>query len=128
VLSTTCWDHRPALGGLVHNVKLSPRLMKGERGRAALRGLIETYLKRGGFEIQVNVVGRETLLDARDHPDRYPDLVVRVAGYSDYFVKLSPKMQDEIIARTEHVLVGGHRGASRRPRRAVHRSVLSLQA
>jgi formate C-acetyltransferase len=59
-------------------------------------------MRRGGFEIQVNVVSNETLLAAQAHPEEYTDLVVRVAGYSDYFVKLSLKMQDEIIARTEH--------------------------
>ena len=66
------------------------------------RRLIETYLRRGGFEMQVNVVSRDTLLAAREHPEQYRDLLVRVAGYSDYFTKLSPKMQKEVIARTEH--------------------------
>ena len=104
VLSTTCWSHRKALGGLVHNVKVTRRLLQGENERRALRDLIETYLLRGGFEIQVNAVARETLLEARDHPERFPDLLVRVAGYSDYFVKLSATMQEEIIARTEHTV------------------------
>jgi formate C-acetyltransferase len=103
VLSTTCWSHRRALGGLVHNVKVSRRSLQNEGARRALSDLIETYLTRGGFEIQVNAVGRETLLEAREHPELFPDLLVRVAGYSDYFVKLSPAMQDEVIARTEHV-------------------------
>ncbi len=104
VLSTTKWSHRPALGGLVHNAKFSRRLFKTDQERAILRQLIETYLRRGGFEMQVNVVSRETLLAAREHPEQYRDLLVRVAGYSDYFVKLSPQMQEEIIARTEHAL------------------------
>lgn len=69
-----------------------------------MRAVLETYLRRGGFEIQVNVVGREVLLDAREHPELYPDLLVRVAGYSDYFVHLNRNMQDEVIARTEHRL------------------------
>ena len=69
-----------------------------------MRQLIETYLQRGGFEMQVNVVSRETLLAARKHPEQYQDLLVRVAGYSDYFVKLTPQMQEEVIARTEHEL------------------------
>jgi formate C-acetyltransferase len=104
VLSTTKWSHRKALGGLVHNVKLSRSLLTGKTGRGALRGLIEGYLRRGGFEIQVNVVDRDTLLEARAHPEQHADLLVRVAGYSDYFVKLPGKMQEEIIARTEHVI------------------------
>ena len=104
VLSTTKWSHRKVLGGLVHNAKFSKRLLDDERGRKALRGVIETYLRRGGFEMQVNVVSRDTLLDAREHPEQYPDLLVRVAGYSDYFIHLNANMQDEIIARTEHAL------------------------
>jgi formate C-acetyltransferase len=104
ILSTTRWSHGRALGGLVHNVKCSRELLREEAGQRALRHLIETYLTRGGFEIQVNAVGRQTLLDAREHPEMFTDLLVRVAGYSDYFVKLAPAMQDEIIARTEHQL------------------------
>jgi len=69
---------------------------------AALRAVMETYLRRGGFEIQVNVVGAEMLKHARENPELYPDLLVRVAGYSDYFVRLNPNMQEEVIARSEH--------------------------
>jgi len=54
------------------------------------------------MEIQVNVVDRDTLLKAQEEPDKYQDLVVRVAGYSDYFVNLSKEMQAEVIMRTEH--------------------------
>ena len=64
--------------------------------------LIKAYLERGGFEIQINVVDRDTLLDALEHPEMYRDLVVRIGGYSDYFVKLSPSMQQEVLLRTEH--------------------------
>ncbi len=104
VLSTTKWCHRKVLGGLVHNVKFPKSLLKSEEARKALRGLIETYMRRGGFEIQVNAVGKETLLEAQKHPEQYRDLLVRVAGYSDYFVHLNAKMQEEVIARTEHTL------------------------
>ena len=68
VLSTTKWSHREALGGLVHNAKFSQALFKTESDRAALRRLIETYLLAGGFEMQVNVVSRDTLLAARSTP------------------------------------------------------------
>jgi len=102
VLSTTKWTHRPALGGLVHNLKLSRRALRTETDLKALRAVMETYLRRGGFEIQVNVVGSELLKQAKEHPEMYPDLLVRVAGYSDYFVRLNPNMQDEVIARSEH--------------------------
>ncbi|MBM4047002.1 MAG: hypothetical protein FJ279_18015 [Planctomycetes bacterium] len=104
VLSTTKWSHRPVLGGLVHNAKFSKSLLKTETARKALRSVIETYLRRGGFEIQINVVGKDTLLEAQKHPDQYRDLLVRVAGYSDYFVHLNRNMQEEVIARTEHAL------------------------
>ncbi|TGD48661.1 hypothetical protein C9F07_26725, partial [Salmonella enterica subsp. enterica serovar Poona] len=57
-----------------------------------------------GSHIQYNIVSRETLLDAKKHPDQYRDLVVRVAGYSAFFTALSPDAQDDIIARTEHML------------------------
>jgi formate C-acetyltransferase len=102
VLSTTGWSHQKVLGGLVHNVKFPGSPLHAQAGRQTLRTLIETYLRRGGFEIQVNVVDKETLLNAQAHPEAYADLLVRVAGYSDYFVTLNRKMQDEIIARTEH--------------------------
>ncbi|MBU0611139.1 MAG: hypothetical protein KKI08_24885 [Armatimonadetes bacterium] len=104
VLSTTCWPHRRVIGGLVHNAKFPASVFRSPADRTALRHLIETYLRRGGFEIQINVVGRETLLAAREHPEQYQDLLVRVAGYSDYFVHLCDKMQEEVIARAEHGL------------------------
>jgi len=101
ILSTTKWSHRRALGGLVHNAKFSKDLFSTDQDRRAVRSVIETYLKRGGFEIQVNVVGKDDLVDAQEHPEKYPDLLVRVAGYSDYFVHLNRNMQDEVIRRTE---------------------------
>jgi formate C-acetyltransferase len=104
VLSTTTWSHRAILGGLVHNVKFSSDMFKTQGQLDAMRAIIETYLRCGGFEIQVNVVNKDMLLDAQVHPERYPDLLVRVAGYSDYFVHLNRNMQDEVIARTEHAL------------------------
>jgi len=102
VLSTTSWSHRPVLGGLVQSLKFPRHLLASEGARRAARAVIETYLQRGGFEIQVNAVGREVLIEAQEHPERHPDLLVRVAGYSDYFVHLNRAMQDEVIARTEH--------------------------
>ncbi|MCC6444534.1 MAG: hypothetical protein IT210_13900 [Armatimonadetes bacterium] len=103
ILSTTKWSHRKAIGGLVHNVRFSSGVLKTDRDIAALRSLIETYLRRGGFEIQVNVVSSDLLRDAQSHPENYDDLLVRVAGYSDYFTRLNPNMQAEIIARSEHM-------------------------
>ncbi|MBN1402183.1 MAG: hypothetical protein JXA74_15185, partial [Anaerolineae bacterium] len=102
ILSTTKWSHRRVLGGLVQNVKFAGDLLQSSRDRQALRDLIETYMRRGGFEIQINVVNKDVLLAARERPEAFADLLVRVAGYSDYFTKLNAKMQEEIIARTEH--------------------------
>jgi len=104
VLSTTCWSHRRVMGGLVHNAKFPHSLFRTAQDRQALRQVVETYLRRGGFEMQINVVGKETLLAAREHPEQYQDLLVRVAGYSDYFVHLCDQMQEEVIARAEHAL------------------------
>ena len=103
VLSSTTWDHAPHLGGIAVNLKFS-RPRDASAFRARLLDVVETYLQRGGFEVQVNVVDRETLLAAREHPEQYRDLVVRIGGYSDYFVGLSEEMQAEIILRTEHAL------------------------
>ena len=64
--------------------------------------LIKTYLQRGGFELQINVTDKATLEKARDNPEEYKDLVVRIGGYSDYFTNISPQMQAEVILRTEH--------------------------
>jgi pyruvate-formate lyase len=64
--------------------------------------LVRTFMARGGFELQINSVDQETLREARRRPQAYQDLVVRIGGYSDYFVKLPPAMQEELILRTEH--------------------------
>ena len=66
--------------------------------------MVRVYMERGGFELQVNVVDRAAMLDARVNPDAHRDLVVRIGGYSDYFTNLSPEMQDEVLLRTEHEL------------------------
>ncbi len=101
ILSTTSWDHSPMIGGLAYNMKFNASMFESPKGFAALRGLILTFLRRGGFETQVNVVNTETMKKARDNPDAHRDLVVRIGGYADYFTRLSPEMQHELIARTE---------------------------
>jgi pyruvate-formate lyase len=82
-------------------MKFSPATLASPAQRAKLAALIRTYFDRGGFQTQITTVDLETLRDAREHPEQYADLLVRVAGYSDYFVRLSPEMQDELVARTE---------------------------
>jgi formate C-acetyltransferase len=89
------------LGGLAYNMKFPKSLLAQPEARNALRDLILTYLDRGGFQTQINVVDRETLLAARENPQQYRDLVVRIGGYTDYFTRLNPGMQEEIIARAE---------------------------
>jgi formate C-acetyltransferase len=101
IKSTTKWPHEPMLGGLVLNLKFSPSALKGDESLEKLRHLIESVMRLGGFEVQINVVDGKTLLDAQQHPEAHQDLLVRVAGYSDYFVHLNPNMQAEVIARTE---------------------------
>ena len=101
ILSTTCWDHAPLIGGLAYNLKFGKSLFATPEARERLRDLLLTYLRRGGFETQVNVVDAETLRRAQREPEAYRDLVVRIGGYTDYFARLSPQMQSEIIARTE---------------------------
>ena len=101
VLSTTKWNHSPHIGGIAMNLKFSrPRQVHVFEQR--LQDILQTYLERGGFEVQVNVVNKADLEDALIHPELHRDLVVRIGGYSDYFVRLSPEMQAEIILRTEH--------------------------
>lgn len=101
VKSTTKWDHTPMLGGLAVNLKFS-ETRKSEDFPRKLTKIMETFMLRGGMEIQVNVVDKNTLLKAQKEPEKYQDLVVRIAGYSDYFVNLSKEMQAEVIMRTEH--------------------------
>jgi formate C-acetyltransferase len=88
-------------GGTLLNQKLTPRLLATDEGIEKLGYLIRTYFKLGGHHIQFNVVDAKTLTEAQAHPEKYRDLIVRVAGYSDYFVGLGRALQDEIISRTE---------------------------
>ncbi len=92
-------------GGVLLNQKLSPKALEGEADRARLMAMLRTFFDDlGGWHVQYNIVSRSTLLDAKAHPERHRDLVVRVAGYSAYFNDLASEQQDDIIARTEHEL------------------------
>lgn len=95
-------DYSLATNGVAVNIKFSPIHLEGEEGTEILKSLIRGYFDLGGMHLQINLIARETLVDAQQHPDKYPDLMVRVAGYSAYFIDLSKEVQDEIIARTEH--------------------------
>jgi formate C-acetyltransferase len=89
-------------GGTLLNQKFIPQILSDETGITKLIHLIRAYFKMEGHHIQFNVVDREELIKARQFPDDYRDLIVRVAGYSDYFVDLGPELQEEIIQRTEY--------------------------
>jgi len=88
-------------GGTLLNQKFTPAVVAGEEGLDRMADLVRTYFDMDGHHIQFNVVGRETLLAAQKNPEEYRDLIVRVAGYSDYFRNLDKPLQDEIIERTE---------------------------
>jgi len=94
-------DHAKT-GGTLLNQKFTPQLLADEEGLDKLGSLIRTHFKLDGHHIQFNVISSEILRDAQKHPEKYRNLIIRVAGYSDYFVDLSPELQNEIIKRTEH--------------------------
>ena len=83
-------------------MRMVPALLRNEEDQRKLASLIRTYFKFGGHHIQFNIIDTETLRDAQKHPDEYKDLLVRVAGYSDYFNDMTEQLQNEIIARTEN--------------------------
>jgi trans-4-hydroxy-L-proline dehydratase len=94
-------DHA-CTGGTLLNQKFTPSLLRGDSGLDMLVQLVRTYFNLDGHHIQFNVVDAATLRRAQEDPQSYRDLIVRVAGYSDYFCDLGPALQEEIIARTEH--------------------------
>jgi formate C-acetyltransferase len=101
ILSSTKWDHSKFIGGVAVNLKFSKSSL-GKNSLNTMKSIVKTYLKRGGFEVQINVVDNQTLRKAQLYPQEYRDLVVRIGGYSDYFIRLSSEMQEEVILRTTH--------------------------
>lgn len=101
IKSASKLDHART-GGTLLNLKFTPQVLEGEEGIDKLAQLVRSYFKLGGHHIQFNVVNAKTLRDAQAEPEKYRDLIVRVAGYSDYFCDLSEALQEEIITRTEH--------------------------
>ena len=100
--SVTKVDYLPSVGGVTFNTKLSPEFFAGDEMLARLEAAIRTYFEAGGFQLQVNVVSREMLEEARANPETHRNLIVRVGGFSAYFVELDAGIQQEIIARTMH--------------------------
>ena len=93
------------MGGVLLNQKLSPATIHKDSDKQKLISIIRTFFEDlKGWHVQYNIVSKETLLAAKKNPEKYRDLIVRVAGYSAFFTTLSPDTQDDIIARTEHSL------------------------
>ncbi len=103
IRSSSKVDHTQIRGGLL-NLKFHPSALQGNRGARNLLALVKTYFDKPGFHLQFNVVDSRMLLDAQAHPENYRDLVVRVAGFSAYWVEMSKPLQDQVIWRTEHRL------------------------
>jgi formate C-acetyltransferase len=101
LLSTTEWDHMPFLGGVAVNIRLNTNDFNEEK-LSIFRALVMTFMERNGFELQVTTVSPEILEDAIKNPEKHSDLLVRIGGFSDYFVRQTPQLQREIIARTYH--------------------------
>ncbi|MFX0059795.1 MAG: trans-4-hydroxy-L-proline dehydratase [Candidatus Heimdallarchaeota archaeon] len=102
--SASKFDHTKT-GGTLLNQKFNPQLLSNENGINKVLDLIRSYFNMGGHHIQFNVVSADTLRRAQENPEMYRDLIVRVAGYSDYYINLGKDLQDEIIRRTEHLLI-----------------------
>ena len=103
---TSCARLPAVANGAVVNQSLAPALVAGEAGQRTLQGLVDGYFAMGGMQIQVDVLDPALLREARVHPDRHRDLMVRISGYSAYFRDLTAEMQDEIIARAESAALG----------------------
>ncbi|UCH29505.1 MAG: hypothetical protein JSV06_00355 [Myxococcales bacterium] len=101
ISSTKCAQYKERAARLL-NMKLSPASLAGEEGTRKLMALIRTACDMKMWHIQFNIINRDTLLRAQQDPEKYRNLLVRVAGYSAYFVDLTPALQNEIIRRTEH--------------------------
>lgn len=99
--SAACLDHLNCGNGTLLNMKFHPKSLEGEDGYVKLKNLVQTFFDIGGMHVQFNVVDSETLRAAQKDPEEYGNLVIRVAGFSAYFVELYKELQDDIIRRTE---------------------------
>jgi formate C-acetyltransferase len=89
-------------GALATNIKINPNLFSTKGGTIALKNLLKAYLENGGPQVQINFVTQEDLIDAQINPQKHRDLVVRIAGFCEYFIYLDINQQNEVIMRTEH--------------------------
>lgn len=99
--SAAGWDHSQSQNSQL-NIKIHPSAINGEAGSRKLIDLTRAYMRKGGFHVQYNVVDSKMLVDAQKNPQNYRDLMVRVAGFTQYWVEIGKSVQDELIARTEY--------------------------
>jgi formate C-acetyltransferase len=97
-------DHVEVLSGLAFTTRIDPSVFENADGLKRTADLIRTFVDQKIFHMQFNVVSSETLRDAQKEPEKYRDLMVKVAGYNAYFTRIDKELQDSIIARTEHGL------------------------
>jgi pyruvate-formate lyase len=95
-----------ATGTPILNMRLAKRFFRSPEERGKLRDLIETFFEMGGMQLQLSVLDRAELEDALIHPERHGDLIVRIGGYSEYFIRLSPELQRSVVERTEYAMGG----------------------
>ncbi len=99
--SAAIWDHSKSQNSQL-NIKIHPTAVRGIEGSKKLLDLTRAYMRKGGFHVQYNIVDSKMLKDAQEHPENYRDLMVRVAGFTQYWVEIGKAVQDELIARTEY--------------------------
>ena len=99
--SAAVWDHAMSQNSQL-NIKIHPTAIKGLEGSKKLLDIIRAYMRKGGFHVQFNIVDSKVLKDAQENPQNYRDLMVRVAGFTQYWVEIGKSVQDELIARTEY--------------------------
>ena len=100
--STCCFDHSRYMDGLALNIRIHPSSVSNDEGVKKLEAMTKAYFNQGGMEVQYNIVSAETMRKAQADPAAYRDLVVRIAGFSAYFVEMTPDLQNDIISRTEN--------------------------
>ncbi len=99
--SASCWNHSLSQNSQM-NMKIHPSVVKGREGSRKFLELIRAYMRKGGFHVQFNIIDSRMLRQAQKEPDKYRGLLVRVAGFTQYWVELGKQIQDEVIARTEY--------------------------
>jgi formate C-acetyltransferase len=102
--SSLCYDHSKFMDGVCLNIRFHPTALRRDDGITKLRDMVKTYMSNGGAETQFNIVSTETLRKAQEKPEEYQNLVVRIAGYSAYFVELTKDCQNDLISRHENTL------------------------